>query len=93
MDAAANPLLEELTGHALGTEATQALHRYGADFVKTVPLFGRGPWGLAGAAALYGLAQACPQDSLNTQVDGLALGVAKGALSKGSFAHQSGGGL
>lgn len=55
---------------------------YSSSALKTATLFLRGRVALAGTVTLYGLDQANPNDSLNTQLVDLTLGGAKGGAMK-----------
>ncbi|MBX9570471.1 MAG: hypothetical protein K2X77_16360 [Candidatus Obscuribacterales bacterium] len=74
-----------------GSRLREEFVRYGADFVKAVPLFvpsiGKKVTALSyGASALFhGLDQVKSNDTLENQVTDFALGAAKGAAIKGSF--------
>lgn len=66
-------------------ETRSTVNHYTADFVKTASLFTGGKLGIAATAIAYGLDQAKPDSSWQTQAEDFALGASKGESMKGMF--------
>lgn len=82
LDASVNVVTSKLIGD---DKTRKVVNHYTGEFAKTVALFTKGKAGVIGTVALYGLAQASPEDSLKDKAVDFTLGAAKGGTIKGLF--------